>query len=60
MKKLPKFYYSRYMGGYNVYQREEPVNNVTTAKKIDRKQSEEEAKKLVYKLNGWKCDKSKK
>ena len=45
------------MGGYNVYQREEPVNNVTTAKKIDRKQSEEEAKKLVYKLNEWKYEK---
>lgn len=57
----PKYYYSRYMGKYNIYRRDDPVvEGAWTSTKIGDTQSEEEAKKLVYKLNGWKYDKSKK
>ncbi len=57
----PKYYYSRCMGKYNIYRRDYPViEGIETATKIGDTRSEEEAKKRVYKLNGWKCDKFKK
>lgn len=53
-KEKPKYYYKRHMGKYNIYRREEPVNNVETSKKIGDTMDREEAKRRVYELNGWK------
>lgn len=45
----PKYYYSIRFGHFNIYQRE--ANGWGT--KIDDRPTEEEARKEVYRLNGW-------
>lgn len=44
--------YQRHMGKYNIY-KEERDGKFTLGTKIDEKHSKEEAKKEVYRLNGW-------
>lgn len=45
----PKYYYSIRFNHFNIYQRE--ANGWGTL--IDRRGTEEEARKEVYRLNGW-------
>lgn len=50
MKKEPKYTYRRHLGGFNIY-REEGNGSFT---RIERLATEEEARRRVYELNGWK------
>ena len=55
----PKYYYCRHMGKYNIYRCGDPVNNIREDTKVDDARTQEEAKKKVYKLNGWKYNEKK-
>lgn len=50
MKEKPKYSYRRHLGRFNIY-RAEP-NQWST--RIDSVRTEEEARRKVYELNGWK------
>lgn len=45
----PKYHYSRNHNGFAIYEKE----SEGSYKKIDYKMDREEAKKEVYRLNGW-------
>lgn len=48
----PKYYYQRHMGKYNIYL-ETKEGAFTSGTKVDDRMDEEEARKEVYRLNGW-------
>lgn len=49
MKEKPKYFYRRYLGRFNIY-REESGWGV----RLESVATEEEARRKVYELNGWK------
>lgn len=52
-KPQPHYGYRRYMGSWSVYYYE-PAGNGWTGTKVCTKQTREEARDEVYRLNGWK------
>lgn len=48
-RKAPDYYYRRHMGSFKVYR----DNHNGTSDKLSQHWDEEEARKEVYRLNGW-------